>query len=464
MGCVGSKDENPKPTLIETKGPAVLKSPSSTPTSNNEPMKPLDVIKQVMSEERLETERTEIINDSYRTIETDGTEPSELSERELSEREAVESEPLSSLEIQARRSLETGSTTYTTGSSGPSRPIEYAVCTQRGYYPNDLNKPNQDSYSVSLDFADIEKGSSLFSVYDGHGPKGEVFARFAENQLPVLMSKYVKEQQKAKAEKTKVKKKSKVSGVGKLPLLNEKQFQQAATKAHLECNQRMLDEHPKNDTLYSGTTATSVAIHNGKLIVPNCGDSRVLLGVRDRKGGPVVAKALSRDHTPWRRDERHRIVKAGGRILSIGQMEGFRPVGDDEFQDRFGDKSPGEKGFQDEYGDPPRVWLKTKGVPGASFTRSLGDSIANDIGVNAEPEFFSKDITSKDKILVIASDGVFEFMSNQRVMNICAKASSGIDACEEIVTAAYDEWITNEGRTDDITIIVIYLGDAIPNS
>lgn len=460
MGCVTSKDESFKPGLIQTKGTVLLKSTSSTPTLNHEPSNPLYVIKQIVSEEdRAVTERTGKMDESCRTVNTDG---SEQSEHAVSEHEIAEDEPLSKAEIEARRSVETGSTTYNFGSSGTSRPIEYAVCTQRGYYPNDPNKANQDSYSVSLDFADIKKDSSLFSVYDGHGPKGEVFAQFAKDQLPLLMAQYVKEEQQAKVENVRAKKKIKSSVVGSLPLLNVKEYQQAARKAHVKCNQRMLDEHPKNDTLYSGTTATSVAIHNGKFIVPNCGDSRVILGTREKKGGPIIAKPLSRDHTAWRKDERHRIVKSGGRILSIGQIEGFRPLGDDEYQNCFGDQSPGEKGFSDTYGDAPRVWLKTKGAPGTAFTRSLGDAVANEIGVHAEPEFISKEITNKDKILVIATDGVFEFLSNQRVMRICSKASSGIDACEEIVKLAYDEWMTNEGRTDDITVIVLYLGDAIP--
>lgn len=50
--------------------------------------------------------------------------------------------------------------------------LEYAYCTQRGYYPNQPNKLNQDQFSIHHNFAGIE-GDSFFAVYDGHGPVGD---------------------------------------------------------------------------------------------------------------------------------------------------------------------------------------------------------------------------------------------------------------------------------------------------
>jgi hypothetical protein len=37
----------------------------------------------------------------------------------------------------------------------------------------------------------------------------------------------------------------------------------------------------------------------------------------------------------------------------------------------------------DEGGDPPRIWSKYGEYPGTAFTRSLGDSIAEELGVYA---------------------------------------------------------------------------------
>jgi cGMP-dependent protein kinase len=45
---------------------------------------------------------------------------------------------------------------------------------------------------------------------------------------------------------------------------------------------------------------------------------------------------------------------------------------------------------------------------GTAFTRSIGDGIAEELGVTAEPEMLTRELTKEDKIIVLASDGVFE--------------------------------------------------------
>lgn len=39
-----------------------------------------------------------------------------------------------------------------------------------------------------------------------------------------------------------------------------------------------------------------------------------------------MAKPLSNDQTPYRKDERERVKKAGARVLSMDQIEGLEPV------------------------------------------------------------------------------------------------------------------------------------------
>jgi serine/threonine protein phosphatase PrpC len=77
--------------------------------------------------------------------------------------------------------------------------------------------------------------------------------------------------------------------------------------------------------------------------------------------------------------------------------------------------------------------------------------------VNAEPEIITCDITSNDEILVVASDGVFEFLTNQEVINICSASYNPLQACEAVTKAAYDKWVKHDSRSDDITIIVCFL-------
>lgn len=55
------------------------------------------------------------------------------------------------------------------------------------------------------------------------------------------------------------------------------------------------------------------------------------------------------------------------------------------------------------------------------MTRSIGDSVAKSVGVIAEPEIkVFGNLAPKDKFIVLASDGVWDRLSNEEVMNIIA--------------------------------------------
>ena len=50
----------------------------------------------------------------------------------------------------------------------------------------------------------------------------------------------------------------------------------------------------------------------------------------------------------------------------------------------------------DDGGDPPRIWAQDQEYPGTAFTRSIGDSLAESLGVMAEPELDHHQIKAKD--------------------------------------------------------------------
>jgi len=60
----------------------------------------------------------------------------------------------------------------------------------------------------------------------------------------------------------------------------------------------------------------------------------------------------------------------------------------------------------------PRIWSGTsvEKVPGCAFTRSLGDTVAHEIGVSEKPEFKQLAVQDGD-VIIIASDGVTECKS-----------------------------------------------------
>ena len=52
------------------------------------------------------------------------------------------------------------------------------------------------------------------------------------------------------------------------------------------------------------------------------------------------------------------------------------------------------------------------------MSRSIGDQIAHMVGCVPDPEVIRYDLSSEDKFIVIASDGVWEFLSNEAVGKI----------------------------------------------
>ena len=109
---------------------------------------------------------------------------------------------------------------------------------------------------------------------------------------------------------------------------------------------------------------------------------------------------------------------------------------------------------------PERVWLANEDIPGLAMSRSFGDQVASKVGVNAVPELSHRVMSAEDKIIVIASDGVWEFLENQEVADIVfpfflQKNAEGAAEC--LVRAAFKRWKKEENVIDDITCIVIFL-------
>ena len=64
---------------------------------------------------------------------------------------------------------------------------------------------------------------------------------------------------------------------------------------------------------------------------------------------------------------------------------------------------------------PDRVWLQDEDLPGLAMSRSVGDFVSKAVGVTSEPEFYERPMEKCDKMLLVASDGIWEFMTNAEV-------------------------------------------------
>ena len=109
---------------------------------------------------------------------------------------------------------------------------------------------------------------------------------------------------------------------------------------------------------------------------------------------------------------------------------------------------------------PERVWNKEMDGPGLAMSRSFGDEIAHKIGVVVDPEILESYFLKEDKFIVLGSDGIWEFISNNEVVEIVKNyyLENNIEgAIEHLYSESSKRWIMEEEVVDDITIIVIFL-------
>lgn len=292
--------------------------------------------------------------------------------------------------------------------------LEYTYLTQRGYYPDSPDKENQDSFCISTQLQG-NPSVHFFGVYDGHGQFGSQCSNFVKDRLADKLSND--------------------------PALLDDPVQ-AYNSAFLATNQELRTS--EIDDSMSGTTAITVLVVGDTLYVANVGDSRAVLAVKD--GNRIVAEDLSSDQTPFRRDEYERVKLCGARVLSVDQVEGLK---DPDVQHWGDEESRG--------GDPPRLWVPNGMYPGTAFTRSIGDSLAETIGVVAIPEVKTVQLTPNHLFFVVASDGIFEFLTSKTVVDMAASYTNPQDACTAIAEESYKLWLELENRTDDITIIIVHI-------
>ncbi|KAM0061086.1 putative cGMP-dependent protein kinase AGC-PKA-PKG family [Helianthus debilis subsp. tardiflorus] len=293
--------------------------------------------------------------------------------------------------------------------------LQYSYLSQRGYYPDALDKANQDSFCIHTPFG-TNPNDHFFGVFDGHGEFGAQCSQFVKQKLCEN-------------------------------LLRNSRFHvdpvEACHAAFLSTNAQLHADLDIDDSM-SGTTAITILVRGKTLYVANSGDSRAVIA--ERRGTEIVAVDLSIDQTPFREDELERVKLCGARVLTLDQIEGLKNPDVQCWGTEEGDD-----------GDPPRLWVPNGMYPGTAFTRSIGDSIAETIGVVANPEIVALDLTPEHLFFVIASDGVFEFLSSQAVVDMVSSYTDPRDACAAIVAESYRLWLQYETRTDDITVIVVQI-------
>lgn len=270
-------------------------------------------------------------------------------------------------------------------------------------------KYNQDDFSLYS-----SSTVSMYSVMDGHGYLGHVVAHFVQSYITDRLLTTT------------------------LPLTDETKrtafLKRMFNECHKACRaeQMLAADRTKFDCTYSGTTCTVALVSKSLLTVAFVGDSRCILGVQTApRSSSYKLYTMTEDQNGGRIDERRRIEKSGGTVTKL----------------------PGDV--------PYRVYVKGQGQPGLAMTRSIGDLSGEPAGIIPVPEISSYKIDKdRETFLVVASDGVWEFLSSKRVIEIVASFSKdqAQEATEAVIEEALACWKAESPYCiDDITCIVAWL-------
>mmetsp|Transcript_101327 Transcript_101327/g.326991 ORF Transcript_101327/g.326991 Transcript_101327/m.326991 type:complete len:372 (-) Transcript_101327:152-1267(-) len=262
--------------------------------------------------------------------------------------------------------------------------------------------PNQDDFCIFRMDA-----TSIFGVFDGHGPYGHDISNFVQMTLP---RSFVQDPNFAECP--------------------EKALAEAFPETHRLCTSVESQTEGHFDCALSGTTATLAMHREGFLYVAHVGDSRAVLA--RKPGSEFEAEELTEDHKPTCETERKRIQAYGGQVK---RLEGDIPH---------------------------RVFLSGKMYPGLAMTRSIGDTVGATAGVTSIPEVKSVKVKKDCRFLLMCSDGIWEFINTQEAVNIVARYPSNEvqKAADFLALEAWNRWIKEEVNVvDDITVIIAWFND-----
>ncbi|KAA8494593.1 putative protein phosphatase 2C 64 [Porphyridium purpureum] len=310
--------------------------------------------------------------------------------------------------------------------------IKFGACTKAGWEQVrgennrsvEVRKTNQDAYCAMGPWLDHQM---LFGVFDGHGTEGRTVSHSVRDSI----ASGLQDSLSTTTFRTDVNSES----VERRSMIHRVRMR-ALSVSHAQA-EKVLHEvvSDKADHMFSGTTAICVWLHGNDCYTACVGDSRAILGRRATSAtGKERCKpvGLSYDQKPTRPDEKKRVRAAGGRIARWRRNMG-----------------------------PLRVWMPREWIPGLAMTRSIGDTILSEYGVMPIPEVTHVTLTESDMFIVLASDGVWEFMTSREVCDFVTKmhaaGSDAAEAAEALVAEAVRRWRRMEVVVDDTTAIVLYL-------
>lgn len=269
-----------------------------------------------------------------------------------------------------------------------------AACSRRG------DKGTNQDCSIVWEGFGCQEDTIFCGIFDGHGQWGHYVSKAVRESLPAsLLCRW----QEAMALASLIDGEKKLSDCH-FDLWRESYLAAAAAvDEELRRNRRL-------DAVNSGTTALSVIKQGELLVIVNVGDSRAVLATTSDDGS-VAAVQLTVDFKPNLPQEKERIMQCKGRVHCL----------DDE---------PGVH----------RVWLPDREAPGLAMSRAFGDYCVKAYGVISAPEVTQRTISDRDQFVILATDGVWDVISNEEAVRIVAATVDREKAAKRLVECAVRAW------------------------
>ncbi|KAK6288575.1 hypothetical protein POUND7_000116 [Theobroma cacao] len=286
---------------------------------------------------------------------------------------------------------------------------------------------NQDCAIVWEEFG-CQADMLFCGIFDGHGPWGHFVAKKVRESLPSSLLCHWQETL------------AQTSLDPDIDLESEKKHQRFDIWKHSYLKtcaavDQELQQYRKIDSFYSGTTALTIvrqvtgALLLGDLMyVANIGDSRAVLATTS-DDGDLVPVQLTVDFKPNLPQEAERIIQCKGRVFCLHDEPGVH-----------------------------RVWLPDEESPGLAMSRAFGDYCIKEYGLISVPEVTQRQITSRDQFVVLATDGVWDVISNQEAIQIVSSTPDKAKAAKCLVECAAHAWKKKRKgiAMDDISAICLF--------
>lgn len=291
--------------------------------------------------------------------------------------------------------------------------IQIEKLCKKGFLGPGVEKQNQDNFFIYSNFNN-NPTNIYMGVCDGHGDFGKEISSFLVTNLPLVLGNFLRI--------FNIKDISSSDNATLLPIVKN---------SFKQINKNILLEKQIDSTL-SGSTCVSLIYTPKKVFCINLGDSRCIVGRFD--GQNWTSKDLSVDHKPEIESEKERIIQNGGIVRQSKDEDG-------------------------EFLGPQRVWRQDVEMPGLAMSRSFGDQIAHQLGVICEPEMVEYELNEEDKFLILASDGIWQFISSQECVDIVKDyyiSESYKGALKHLYKESCQRWIDEEESIDDMTLIIVF--------